>query len=45
MPFFNLSNDEDLILAVQSTGVSNGRNGFRKDKFGEKPAESEEDLL
>ena len=45
MPFFNRSNNEDLILAVQSAGVSNDRNGFRKDKSGEKLAESEEDLL
>jgi len=26
MPFFNRSNNEDLILAIQSAGVSNGRN-------------------
>lgn len=45
MPFFNRWNNEDLILAIQSAGVSNGRNGFRKDKSGEKLAESEEDLL
>lgn len=45
MPFFNRSNNEDLILAIQSAGVSNGRNGFRKDKSGEKLAESKEDLL
>ena len=45
MPFFNRSNNEDLILAIQSAGVSNGRNGFRKDKSGEKLAESEEYLL
>ena len=45
MPFFNRSNNEDLILAVQSASVSRGRNGFRKDKSGEKLAESEEDLL
>ena len=45
MPFFNRSNNEDLILAVQSAGVSRGRNGFQKDKSGEKLAESEEDLL
>lgn len=45
MPFINRSNNEDLILAIQSAGVSNGRNGFRKDKSGEKLAESEEDLL
>ena len=42
---FNRSNNEDLILALQSTGVSNGRNGFRKDKSNEKLAESEENLL
>ncbi len=46
-----------MILAIQSAGVSRGRNGFflcyatkalrdnRKDKSGEKLAESEEDLL
>ena len=34
-----------LILAIQAAGVSRGRNGFRKDKGGEKLAESEEDLL
>ncbi len=45
MPFFNRSNNEDLILAIQAAGVSVGRNGFRKDKAGEKLAESEEDLL
>ena len=45
MPFFNRTNNEDLILAVQSAGVSRGRNGFHKDKSGEKLAESEEDLL
>ena len=45
MPFINRSNNDDLILAIQSAGVSNGRNGFRKDKSGEKLAESEEDLL
>ena len=42
---FNRSNDENLILAIQTAGVSRGRNGFRKDKSGEKLAESEEDLL
>lgn len=45
MPFFNRQNNDDLILALQSAGVSRGRNGFRKDKAGEKLAESEEDLL
>ena len=45
MPFFNRQNNDDLILAIQAAGVSRGRNGFRKDKGGQKPAESEEDLL
>ena len=45
MPFFNRSNNPDLILAIQSAGVSRGRNGFRKDKSGEKLAESKEDHL
>ncbi len=45
MPFFNRQNNDDLILAIQSAGVSRGRNGFRKDKSGEKLAESEESLL
>lgn len=45
MPFFNRTNNEDLILAIQSAGVRRGRNGFDKDKSGEKLAESEEDLL
>lgn len=45
MPFFNELNNDDLLLAVQSAGVERGRNGFRKNKSGEKYAESEEDLL
>lgn len=45
MPFFNRSNNPDLILAIQLAGGSRGRNGFRKDKSGEKLAESEEDFL
>ena len=45
MPFFNRTNNEDLILAIQSAGVRRGRNGFDKDKSGEKLAETEEDLL
>jgi len=39
MPFFNRSNNPVLILAIQSAGGSRGRNGFRKDKSGEKLAE------
>lgn len=44
MPFINRQNN-DLILSLQSASVPRGRNGFRKDKAGEKLAESEEDLL
>ena len=44
MPFFNHSNNPNLILAIQSAGVSRGRNGFCKDKSGEKLTESEENL-
>lgn len=42
---FNRQNNDDLILAIQAAGVTRGRNGFHKDKGGEKLAESEEDLL
>lgn len=45
MPFFNRSNNPDLILTIQSAGGSRGRNGFRKDKSDKKLVESEEDLL
>lgn len=45
MPFFNRQNNDDLILAIQTAGVMRGRNGFHKDKGGEKLAETEEDLL
>ena len=45
MPFFNRQNNDDLILAVQAAGVTRGRNGFHKDKGGEKLAETEEDRL
>ena len=44
-PFFNRQNNDDLILAIQTAGVSRGRNGFHKDKSGEKLPESEESLL
>lgn len=30
MPFFNRSNNPELILAIQSAGVSRGRNGFAR---------------
>ena len=44
-PYFNRQNNDDLILAIQSAGVSRGRNGFQKDKSGEKLAETEDDRL
>lgn len=45
MRFFNRSNKEGFNSGKSSAGVSRGRYGFRKDKSGEKLAESEEDLL
>ena len=44
-PYFNRQNNEDLILAIQSAEVERGRNGFRKDKTGEKLKETEENRL
>ena len=41
MPFFNRENNEDLLVSVQTAGVYNGK----KDKRGEKLAETEEDRL
>lgn len=45
MPMFNRQNNDDLILAIQVAGVSRGRNGFQKDKSGERLAETEDDRL
>ncbi|WP_278902213.1 hypothetical protein [Leyella stercorea] len=45
MPYFNRQNNDDLILAIQSAGVEQGRNGFRKNNSMEKQTVSEEDLL
>lgn len=45
MPFFNRQNNDDLILAIQAAGVTRGRNGFHKNKAGEKLTETEENLL
>lgn len=44
-PYFNRQNNDDLILAIQSAGIARGRLGFRKDKSGEKLAETEDDRL
>ena len=40
-PRFNEANNEDLLLSIQTAGVLNGK----KDKSGEKLAETEEDLF
>lgn len=44
-PYFNRHNNEALLTAMQAAAVERGRLGFRKDKSGEKLAESEEDRL
>lgn len=41
MPFFNEQNNEALLISIQTAGVYNGK----KDKRGEKLAETEEDKL
>ena len=45
MPYINRQNNDDLLLALRTAGVVHGRNGWRKNKGGEKLAEKEEDLL
>lgn len=44
-PYINRSANQDLILALQAAGVSQGRNGWSKNKAGEKLPESEENPL
>lgn len=44
-PYLNRENNPDLILAIQSAEIERGRNGFRKNKRGEKLKESEENRL
>lgn len=44
-PMFNKNNNEALLLAMEQTAVYQGANGFKKDKRGEKLAESNEDKL
>jgi hypothetical protein len=44
-PMLNRENNEALILAMEQTGTRNGPEGFKKDKSGEKLAETEEDKL
>jgi hypothetical protein len=45
VPMLNRENNEELILAMEQTGTRTGAEGFKKDKSGEKLAETEEDKL
>jgi hypothetical protein len=45
IPMLNQHNNEELILAMEQTGTRTGADGFKKDKSGEKLAETEEDKL
>ena len=45
LPLLNSENNEALILALSMADITIGRNGFSKDKAGEKLAESEDDPL
>lgn len=45
VPRFNEENNEHLLLAMELTGVKTGRNGFEKNKSGEKLIETQDDLL
>jgi hypothetical protein len=42
-PMLNRENSEALIPAMEQTGTRNGPEGFKKDRTGEKLAETEED--
>jgi len=44
-PRFNRNNNEHLLPALEMAGVKIGKNGFEKDKSGEKLAETDDDLL
>ena len=44
-PRFNRSNNTHLLPAMEMTGIRVGRNGFEKDKSGEKLGETEDDPL
>ena len=44
-PTFNRNNNEFLLPSMETTDIKIGRNGFEKDKSGEKLPETEEDPL
>ena len=45
VPYFNIDNNEALLVAIESAGIIRGSNGFKKYKAGEKLGETEENLL
>jgi len=45
LPMFNKNNNEQLLPALEQTGIKIGRNGFEKDKSGEKLPETDADPL
>lgn len=45
LPMFNKNNNEQLLPAMEQTGIKQGPNGFQKDKSGEKLPDTEEDPL
>jgi hypothetical protein len=45
LPLINRSNNDELITAMEQTGVRVGPEGFKKDKSGEKLPETPEDQL
>ena len=44
-PTFNRNNNEFLLPSLEQAGIKIGRNGFEKDKSGEKLSETDEDPL
>lgn len=44
-PTFNKTNNEFLLPALEQTGIRQGRNGFEKDKSGEKYPDTDEDPI
>lgn len=45
LPLFNMTNNEFLLPAMEQCGIKIGRNGFEKDKSGEKLAETDDNVL
>lgn len=45
LPLFNQENNQQLLYAMEQTGIKIGKNGFEKDKSGEKLQETPQDPL